>query len=188
MRAFRIAAPVLLLLLTGATSLQQYSVDPEGSAVSAKVAFLGIGSKTARFPSMSGSVAIAPDRLKDLKLDVSLDARALTASDKLTTDRLRGEKFFWVSKYPTVRFRGDTLTMAGARSGSVKGQLTARGVTRPVVLNVTFDKAPASVNPDEAITLTGVTTINRRDFGMKSYSLIVGKKVTINLRARLVPN
>ena len=188
MRAFRIVAPALLLLLTGATKLQQYRVDPAGSAVSAKVAFLGIGSKTARFPSMSGSVTIEPAGLQDLVLDVSLDARALTASDKLTTERLRSEKFFWVSKYPTVRFKGDTITMAGARSGIVKGQLTARGVTKPVALNVNFDKAPATVNPEETITLTGVTSINRRDFGMKSYSLIVGKKVTINLRARLVPN
>lgn len=182
-----ILAPLALLLLTAASMPLRYVVDSAGSNVSAKVGFFGIGSKTAGFPDVSGTAQIAPDRLDTLALDVSIDARALTAPDKLTLDRLRGEKFFWVEKYPTVRFVGNTLKMSGSRTGTVAGKLTARGVTQPVTLAVTFNTPPGDARTGRPITITGTTTINRRDFGMKSYSLIVGKKVTITLKAKMVP-
>ncbi|MGL5837668.1 MAG: YceI family protein, partial [Sphingorhabdus sp.] len=79
------------------------------------------------------------------------------------------------------------LAMTNATAGIVRGNLTARGVTRPVALNVTFSSAPAATKGRDAIRLTGVTTINRKDFGMTAYSLIVGKKVTISIKTRLLP-
>ncbi|MGB7372642.1 YceI family protein [Pontixanthobacter sp.] len=182
-----LAAPLALLLLTAATMPLRYVVDSAGSHVSAKVGFFGIGSKTARFPEVSGTAQIAPGRLDTLALDVTINARALTAPDTLTLGRLKGEKFFWVEKYPTVRFTGNTLQMSGSRSGTVAGRLTARGVTQPVTLAVTFDTPPSEAKTGQPMTITGTTTINRRDFGMKSYSLIVGKNVDITLKAKMVP-
>ncbi|MCB2087262.1 MAG: YceI family protein [Sphingomonadaceae bacterium] len=188
MLARLLVLPLACLLLIGANGLQlRYALDPDASDVSAKVAFFGLASKTARFPKVSGQVRLAPDNPADIALDVTLDARALVAPDKVTQERLRGEKFFWVEKYPTVRFVGSDLQLTSDRKGKVTGQLTARGVTRPVTLAVIFDTPPAKAQPGEAIQLSGETTINRRDFGMKSYSLIVGKDVTIGLKARMVP-
>ncbi len=182
-----IIAILALFALSAATLPQRYIVDPAGSSVSAKVGFFGIGSKTAVFPKMSGTAEISPDRVQDLTIDVTLDARALTAPDSLTLSRLRGEKFFWVKQYPTVRFIGSGMVMTGERSGKVNGKLTARGVTKPVVLSLVFDQPPAAVKPGDVIGITGETTIDRRDFGMTSYSLIVGKKVDISLKVRMVP-
>lgn len=162
-------------------------VDSKASSVSAKVGFFGLGSKTAGFPQMSGKVLLEPDRPDRISLDVTLDARALTAPDKVTLARLRGEKFFWVERYPTIRFVGERMALAGDRKGTISGTLTARGVTQPVTLAVSFDKAPLSAARGEAMTLTGTTTIDRRKFGMTAYSLVVGKQVTITLKARMVP-
>ncbi len=173
--------------LIGAAAGTAYSVDTTASNVSAKVAFLGIGSKTAAFPTLSGTARLSPADPQQIDLDVRIDARALTAPDAVTRDRLKGEKFFWVEKYPTVRFQGSRMVLRDGRSGTVQGSLTARGVTRPVTLSIAFDSPPASVKPGTAITLTGSTKINRYDFGMKSYSLIVGKTVDITLKARLRP-
>lgn len=183
--------PVLLILaaigLTGAAVSTGYTVDSGGSNVSARVAFLGIGSKTAGFPDLAGTARLSSSDPQQIDLDVRIDARALTATDKTTRDRLKGEKFFWTEKYPTVRFQGSRMVLTDGKSGTVHGSLTARGVTKPVTLAITFDSPPASARPGEAITLTGTTTINRYDFGMKSYSLIVGKTVNITLKARLRP-
>ena len=77
--------------------------------------------------------------------------------------------------------------MRDADSGSITGQLTARGVSRPVTLAVDFDAPLAAKPPGEPIALTATTTIDRRDFGMTSYALIVGRKVDITIRARMVP-
>lgn len=116
-----------------------------------------------------------------------IDARALTAPDKVTLGRLKGDKFFWVEKHPEIRFRGTGLHMASDRRGSLDGRLTARGVIRPVTLAVTFAEAPANAPADSPLDIKGTTEIDRRDFGMTSYALIVGKKVDITIRARMLP-
>ncbi|MCL4671720.1 MAG: YceI family protein [Sphingomonadaceae bacterium] len=181
-------AAAWLALAGAAPHTAAYVVDSKASSVSAKVGFLGLGSKTAGFPQMSGKVLLEPDRPNRIALDVTLDARALTAPDKVTLERLRGEKFFCVERYPTVRFVGEKMALTSDRKGTISGELTARGVTRPVTLAVSFDKPPLAAAPGEAITLTGTTTIDRRKFGMTAYSLVVGKQVTITLKARMVPD
>lgn len=189
MKAVRnLLAPLMALLLCAATPGGQfYALDAAASNLSAKVGFLGIGSKSAGFPSVSGSVRLDRDRPQDIALDVTVDARAITAPDEVTLKRLRGERFFWVEKYPYVRFVGREMKLLTATSGTVKGELTARGVTRPVTLELTFDRPPGQALPGEAIMLTGETRIDRYAFGMKSYRVIVGKWVNIQLKARMVP-
>ncbi|MFN5644726.1 MAG: YceI family protein [Sphingomonadales bacterium] len=183
-----IAATLLFgAVIAGATTSYNFTIDAGASSVDAKVAFMGIGNRKALFPAVRGTVALTPDAMDRINLDVMIDATQLRADDSLTTNRLKGDAFFNVAKYPTVRFQGTDLSMATQTSGIVRGNLTARGVTRPVTLNVSFSAPPSTTSLKEPIRLTGVTTINRKDFGMTAYSLIVGKKVTISIRTKLVP-
>ncbi|MCC6478828.1 YceI family protein [Sphingorhabdus sp.] len=184
------AALVLLCVssLANTASTYRFTLDPGSSSVDARVAFLGIGSRKAYFPALRGNVVLSPDQMTHIILDVSIDATQLKADDTVTTGRLKGKDFFYVDKYPTVRFAGTQLAMADATSGVVTGELTARGVTRPVTLNVKFSAPPATASGKEAIRLTGMTTINRREFGMTAYSVVVGKKVSITIRTRLLPD
>lgn len=185
-RMAKIAAlPVAALFLTGAGSAT-YVLDAANSSIAAKVPFLGLGSKTATFPKISGAVKFVPDRPSAATVNVTINTRAITAPDKTTLNRLKSEKFFWVQKYPTAKFKGSNLIMTSARSGKVNGTLTARGVTRKETLFVTFDKVPKS-SLGKPINVTGKMTINRRNYGMKSFGLIVGKNVNISLKARMVP-
>lgn len=170
---------------TGGTP-QRYSLDAAASSVSAKVAFFGLSSKTARFPRMQGAVTIVPGAPERAMVDVTFDATAIEAPDKVTLARLRGDKFFWVEKYPTIRFVGRSLQMASPTRGTVAGELTARGQTRPATLAVTFDSDPVAA-AGKPVSFTGTTTIDRRTFGMTAYQLVVGNKVQITLKARMVP-
>jgi polyisoprenoid-binding protein YceI len=164
----------------------RYALDASASNVSAKVPFFGLASKTARFPRMQGMVTIVPGAPEQALVDVTFDATAIEAPDAVTLARLRGDKFFWVEKYPTIRFVGRALVLSGPTRGTVSGELTARGITRPAKLAVTFDTDPL-VMQGKPVSFTGTTTIDRREFGMKSYQLIVGNTVDITLRARMVP-
>jgi polyisoprenoid-binding protein YceI len=187
MRALPLIA--IMVLSVGATSpTYRYRIDEAKSTVTAKVGFLGLASKTARFPKMRGSIRLQPDRLDAIDLDVELDAQALTAGDATTLKRLKGKDFFDVENYPAVTFSGHKLNMTGATSATVDGEITARGVTRPVVLQVAFTDPPASANGRDPVLLFARTTINRYDFGMKAYGGIVGKKVTIAINVRMEPN
>jgi polyisoprenoid-binding protein YceI len=165
---------------------QRYVLDASASNVSAKVPFFGLASKTARFPRMQGAVTIVPGAPERAVIDVTFDATAIEAPDTVTLGRLRGDKFFWVEKYPTVRFVGRSLKLSSATTGTVSGELTARGVTRPQTLAVTFDGDPLA-KVGKPVSFTGTTTIDRRQYGMKSYQLVVGNKVDIVLKARMLP-
>jgi polyisoprenoid-binding protein YceI len=187
-RLFRILVlPLLALLAVGNIGAPlRYSLDASASNVSAKVPFFGLASKTARFPRMQGAVTIVPGAPERAVIDVTFDATAIEAPDSVTLSRLRGEKFFWVEKYPTIRFLGRSLALSSPTRGTVKGELTARGVTRPATLDVTFAADPLAMQ-GKPVSFTGTTTIDRREYGMKSYQLIVGNKVDITLKARMVP-
>ncbi|MEM6828287.1 MAG: YceI family protein, partial [Pseudomonadota bacterium] len=131
-------APVFLVANSDPSALE-YTLDSEASSVSAKVPFFGLASKTARFPKMEGNITIVPGEPEAARIDVTFDATALEAPDSVTLSRLRGEKFFWVEKYPEVRFVGERLELTSANKGVVEGELTARGVTQPATLKVEFE-------------------------------------------------
>lgn len=175
-----------LFALANIGAPQRYTLDASASNVSAKVPFFGLASKTARFPKMQGAVTIVPGAPERAVIDVTFDATAIEAPDAVTLGRLRGEKFFWVEKYPTIRFVGHALELSSPTRGMVSGELTARGVTRPAKLAVSFDADPIAMQ-GKPVSFTGTTTIDRREYGMKSYQLIVGNKVDITLKARMVP-
>lgn len=164
----------------------RYALDPASSDVRAKVGFLGLASKTARFPAVSGTIRLDPRQPEAIALDVTLDARALRAGDPVTLQRLKGPQFFHVEQYPTVRFLGLSMTMTGARSAKVAGELTTRGVTRREVLQVTFDRPPTAEDR-KPVGLVGTMQIDRRAYGMTAWGGIVGNKVTITIRTRMVP-
>lgn len=165
----------------------RYALDTATSQVSARVAFLGLSSRTARFPAVSGSAMLLPGRPDAIALDVVLDARALRADDTVTLSRLKGPAFFDVDRHPTIRFAGSAMTLTGERTADIAGELTARGVTRRQVLHVTFDRRPADATGREPIGLAGRMTIDRRDYGMTAYSPLVGNKVDIAIRTRMMP-
>jgi polyisoprenoid-binding protein YceI len=182
-----ILLPLLALFaLANIGAPQRYTLDASVSDVSAKVPFFGLASKTARFPRMQGAVTIVPGAPDRAVIDVTFDATAIEAPDDVTLARLRGDKFFWVEKYPNVRFVGRSLKLSSPTQGTVSGELTARGVTKPQTLAVTFDADPLT-RVGQPVSFTGTTTIDRRQYGMKSYQLIVGNKVDITLKARMLP-
>lgn len=166
---------------------QRFALDGAQSAVSARVAFFGLASKSAQFPEVSGGIELDPDQPGTIALNVTLNARALKAGDRDTLARLRGPSFFDVERHPEVRFSGRAMRMTGQRTAEIDGELTARGVTRREMLRVTFEREPGAVTRGEPITFSGTMTINRRNYGMTAYSLIVGNRVTIAIRARMVP-
>ncbi len=180
------------LLLTGTAATAEpdglaYAIDPAHATVQAKVGFFGLGSKTARFPRLDGRVALSDRDAKAVTLDVRIDAQALEAGDSLTRSRLRGPDFFDVDRYRYVVFHGTSMTRTGPHSAQVAGTISARGVARPATLAVDFSRDFTAMTGREPVHIAASTRIDRRDFGMTAYPLIVGRQVTIAIDADLVP-
>ena len=175
------------LLAANSSSPVNYLLDESNSLLSAKVPFFGLSSKTATFPKMRGTATIVGNDPTKAEIDVTFDATALTAPDSVTLGRLKGEKFFWVEQHPRIRFKGQGLSMTSATKGTITCQLTARGVTRDQSWSVTFDQDPLKAGANAPIAFAAKTKIDRRQFGMRSFQLIVGNKVDITFDARIVP-
>jgi polyisoprenoid-binding protein YceI len=182
-----LALAALLSLAAAPSPAYHYWLDGPHSSVSARVSYMAFGSKTARFPQMRGSIRLNPARLDAIDLDVELDASAMSAGSNSDTRYLRGKDFFNVEQFPLVRFSGHRMVMSGPTTGMVEGLITTRGITRPATLAVTFKDPPAHATGHDPVVLTARTSINRRDFGMTAYSMVVGKTVTITIDARLMP-
>jgi polyisoprenoid-binding protein YceI len=163
-----------------------FAIDDSASSVTAKVGFLGLGSKTATFPTVTGSISLTPANISAIDLSVKLDATALKAGDKTTENRLKGKDFFDVTRYPAVSFTGTTLKMTGEKSGIVTGKLTAKGYTKPFSLSVSFAVPPASAAEYKSFTLNGSGVLSRKQFGMTAYKGVVGDKVTITINSKMV--
>lgn len=164
----------------------RYTVDDANSEVQARVAFLGLADKTARFPDMSGSFVMSFADLNTVDMQVTVDARTLTTGDS-QTNRLRGRQFFDVANHPTVSFAGDQIRFTGEHTANVSGQITAKGITRPSTIAVTFSQPLAAMSTSDPVSIVATTTIDRRQFGMTAFPLIVGNRVRITIRARMVP-
>lgn len=187
---FRHILLVLPLLFTLPASAQgdqrRYMIDDPNSQVEAQVRFLGLAHKTARFPDMKGTLRFSIGNYEAIDMVADIDARTLTTGDS-ETKRLRGRQFFDVEHHPTVRFVGERMQLTGDRTATVTGRITARGVTRPVTLTVAFSMPPFETTGNEALGIVGTTTIDRRQFGMTAFPLVVGNQVKVTIRARLVP-
>ena len=170
----------------GAAGDLRYVIDRSASHVDARVAFFGIASKTAKFPDMSGTFNLSFADLEALDMVVDIDARTLTTGDS-QTKTLQGKSFFDVAHHPTVRFVGKRLKMTGDKTAEVEGLITARGITRPIRLNVTFSVPPFSTGGTQPISIVGTGVIDRRQFGMTAYPFIIGAMVNVTIRARMVP-
>lgn len=191
MRKISLILVTTLALLAGKSDASEKSrltfvIDDSASSVTAKVGFLGLGSKTATFPTVNGSITLSPADVSAIDLDVKLDAKALKAGDDVTEKRLKGKDFFDVSRYPTVSFAGTSLAMTGEKTGVVSGKLTARGVTKAFSLSVSFAVPPSKAASYKSFTLNGRGSLSRKQFGMTAYKGVVGDKVTISINSKMV--
>jgi polyisoprenoid-binding protein YceI len=188
MKRILLAAALAATCLAGAPAWGfHYLLDARQSDVSAKVSILGLSSMTARFPDLAGDVQLAPDQLEAVTIDVTLDARTLTTDDESTREQLIGKDFFDAATHPRVRFVSSHMAMTGLRTAELFGDLTVRGVTRPVKFDVLFDQPPAQATGTQPISIIASTKINREDFGMTAMHVIISRLVTIRIQTVMTP-
>jgi polyisoprenoid-binding protein YceI len=112
-----------------------------------------------------------------------IDTRTLRADVSMAQGELRGADFFNVERYPQMLFESGSVRPKNATTGEMSGDITVKGITRPIVLHVTL----LPPGPGGTRQFTGKTRINRNDFNMTAYAFLVGDTVDIEIRAILRP-
>ncbi|MCW6531920.1 YceI family protein [Sphingomonas sp. MMSM20] len=161
-----------------------YGVEPYHTRVLFAVSHLGFSTWYGEFTGASGSLTLDPAKLGESQVDITVPAASISTSNAKLDDELKGDKWFDVAKYDTIRFRSTRITRTGANSADIAGNLTLHGVTRPVVLKARFNAA--GVNPlDKAYTVGFEVSgdIKRSDFGVTTYVPMVGDDVHLIISA-----
>lgn len=142
---------------------------------------MGYSTQQSRFDTVTGTVTI--DRAAHTgSVDVTIDAKSVNTGSTLFNEHIQGESFFDTAKYPTITYKSDRLVFEGDRLVSVQGDLTIKGVTRPVALLVTsFKCMPHPMMKKDACGANATAQIRRSDFDMGKYAPLVGDEVTLTI-------
>ena len=145
---------------------------------------LGYSHPQGRLHVKSGWFRFDGDDWTQAKVDVLIDAASIDMGDAKWNEALRSGDFLASGRYPTVHYVSTRVEKTGDNKGTVHGNLTLLGVTRPMDLQVTFNRAGA--DPYTLKWTAGFSadaTLRRSDFGIKKYLPDVGDAVTIHIEA-----
>ena len=155
------------LMLPFSVQAATYTLDPAHTNIGFKVKHLMITNVKGVFEKFTGTVVIDDQDLAKSKINVSVDIASINTNIAKRDDHLRSGDFFDAAKYPKMTFVSTKFEKVSADKLKVTGNLTIRGVTKAVVLNVeglTADmKTPQG---DIKRGATATTSINRQDFGV----------------------
>jgi polyisoprenoid-binding protein YceI len=165
-----------------ALASESYTLDANHTFPSFEVMHLGYSIQRGRFNKTSGKITLDTAGRKGTA-DITIDAASVdTGLDKLEA-HLRGEDFFDVAKHPTITFKGEQFAFEGDKVKSVSGNLTMRGITRPVTLTAAyFNCADHPMAKKKACGGDFTTTVKRTDFGMKYAVPAVADDVTLRIQ------
>lgn len=159
-----------------------YTLDPTHTNVLAQWNHFGFSQPFANFGDVQGTVVHDADNVAASSVEVTLPLSGLEAFSAKFNEHLRSADFFDAARYPVATFKSTKVEDAGEGRLKVTGDLTIKDNTRPVVLDVTLNKAadhPMLKVP--AIGFDATTTIRRSDFGVGAYAPNVGDEVTLRI-------
>lgn len=164
---------VLTLLLTAApAAAQTWQIDPAHSRAMFTVRHLTIADIRGDFGAVTGTVEYDGKDLTKARVKASIDVNSVTTRVAARDDHLKTDDFFDVKNHPTMTFVSTSITPKGNGRYNLTGNLTLRGVTRPVTLEMTAPAGPVTVRGDTRLGASASGTINRKDFGVKYHELL----------------
>jgi polyisoprenoid-binding protein YceI len=194
-RTLFVAATVLTLLSVTATSeawaqLPTWRIDPTHSELSFRIRHY-VTKVRGTFSKWEGAIAADPKSLDKGSVQVTIDAKSIDTNNERRDQDLRSNNFFATDSFPTLSFTSSRVEETGGTL-RVHGDLTIRGITRPVVLEGSFSGITKDAQGKERIGFEASTRINRLDHkvtwnrAIEGGGLMLGDEVEINITIEAV--
>jgi polyisoprenoid-binding protein YceI len=164
-----------------------YKIDANHTDVVASWSHFGFSNPIAHFGKVDGNIVYDPANVGASKVEVTIPLSGLDSHVQAFDEHLRSADFFDAEKFPTVTFKSTSVKAAGKGKLKVTGDLTIKGVTKPVVLDVTINKV--GVQPmakREAAGFSATATIKRTDFGLGLYAPNVSDDVKLSITTEAI--
>nr|WP_321443794.1 YceI family protein [uncultured Cohaesibacter sp.] len=146
-----------------------YVIDTQGAhaSIEFEASHLGISYTTGRFNEFSGGFSYDKDALKDSKVSVEINTDSVDTNHAERDKHLRTADFLEVDKYPTATFVSTGVELTGDKTAKITGDLTLRGVTKPVVIDAEFVGEGKDPWGGYRAGFKGTTEIAMKDYGFK---------------------
>ena len=165
-----------------------YKLDPNHTIVLASWDHFGFSHPVANFGQADGTLVYDPDNVGASSVNVTLPLSGLDALVPALTEDLQSDAFFDMAKFPNATFKSTKVEKVSDTKLKVTGDLTLRDVTKPVVLDVTLNKAGEGRNGQPKIGFEATTTIQRSAWGIAKFIPNVADDVQIRITSEaLVP-
>lgn len=164
-----------------------YKIDPAHTAVAFIVNHVGFSNVIGRFNTVGGDVTFDKDAVEKSVVNVTIDTTSVDTNHAKRDEHLRSPDFFNAKEFPKMTFKSTKIEKTGDKTGKLHGDLTMLGVTKPVVLDVTFNKdgvSPASKLETAGFSARG--TVKRTDFGMKYGAPAIGDDIQLLIEVEAV--
>lgn len=146
-----------------------YVLDKRHASLTVKIVHMGFSHYTMRFNGLDGGFTYDPANWQTTKATITVDPKSVDTNDPSFNKQIAG--YFEADKYPTITFVS-TGVQGQDGKGTMTGDLTFHGVTKPVTLDVTFAGAGHGVGPlGTRLGFSGSTQIKRSDFGLTNFIL-----------------
>jgi polyisoprenoid-binding protein YceI len=168
-----------------------WKIDPVHSDISFSVRHMMVSKVRGRFGVFEGEIVTAPDPL-DSSVTATIDLASVDTNNPQRDAHIRSSDFFAVDAHPTMTFRSTGIRPAGDGLYVVDGELTLRGVTRPLSLDLEFNGFGPDPYGGTRAGFSATTELNRRDFGidislpLDGGGVVIGDKVTVSLEIEAV--
>jgi polyisoprenoid-binding protein YceI len=183
-----LSVAAIVFISTTLFAQTKWNVDNAHSNVRFNVTHLVISEVEGSFKKFNGAISAPNGDFTDAAVDFTVDISSINTDNEMRDKHLKGDDFFNAEKYPDMIFKSTSFKKVSGNKYQLKGNLTIRDVTKPVVFDVTYGgtvKDPWG-NIKAGFKATG--TINRFDYNLKWNSVteaggaVVGKDVTIDLK------
>lgn len=165
---------------------ETFNIDPTHTAPRFEYSHFGYSNQQHRFDKTSGKIVL--DRAaKAGSVDVTIDTKSVNTGYALFNGHIQGADFFDTEKFPAITFKSTSIKFDGDKPVAVEGNLTIKGVTKPVTLTVTsFHSMPHPMLKKDAIGANAVTKVKRSEFNMGKNVPYVSDEVTLAIAVEAV--
>jgi polyisoprenoid-binding protein YceI len=169
---------------TDAIPAGTYYLDSKEALVRYTTIHMGLTEFWGTFPNATGTLTIDPRAVGSAKVDIKIPIMGVETTNKELNAEFISSEFFDFGKFRTAHFVSTQVVRTGPRTAKMTGDLTLHGVTKPIVLNVTFNGAgPNSFSKVLTLGFKAEGMVKRSDFGIAKYVPIVSDETQITISA-----
>jgi len=167
-------------------------LDPYHTQVEFSAKHLGMMTVRGQFDEVSTTADIDPDHPENAKVEATISTASIHTNNPVRDNDIRSSNFLEVDKYPTMTFKSTSITPAGPDHYTLTGDLTIKGTTHPVTLDVTkYGEFNDAGMMGHRIAYGATTKINRKDFGLSFNAIldgrfVVSEEIQISIEGELV--